>query len=174
MRMKESDENKLIRISLQFFGESGDDFDDDFGYEDEDGYEDGADEEGYEEDVDEGADEEGSAGAEGGAGAGATDHADLVADLKALGFVGDDLAAIKASVKARREAKDKGDAAEERTAAQAAGKAHIKGSKPRKGAGGDGTGGVTERQVVGFAERAGCTKEEARKLLTKHSRMINK
>lgn len=173
---------KLIKIPLQFFGEpdDGDDFDDDLGYEDEEeDYSDNADDDGDDSDADDdasaGLDEDGDDGkaAEDG-GKTAGDHADLIADLKALGFKGDDLNSIKADVKARREAKEKGDSAEERRAAQAAGKSHIKGSKPQKSAGGDGTGGVTERQVVSFAERTGCTKEEARKLLSKHSRMISK
>ena len=172
---------KLIKIPLQFFGEhdDGDDFDDDLEYEDEENAEDYDDEEDSdsstedEEDID-GSDGDKDADKTADGGKAANDHADLIADLKALGFKGDDLDALKADVKARREAKEKGDSAEERRAAQAEGKSHIKGSKPQKSAGGDGTGGVTERQVVAFAERTGCSKEEARKLLTKHSRMISK
>jgi hypothetical protein len=172
---------KLIKIPLQFFGEpdDGDDFDDDLGYEDEEeDYGDDADEGIVDADADDdsaGSGEDGDDGKAAEDGDKATgDHADLIADLKALGFKGDDLDALKADVKARREAKEKGDSAEERRAAQAEGKSHIKGSKPQKGAGGDGNGGVTERQVVAFAERVGCSKDEARKLLAKHSRMISK
>ena len=181
------EQKQMIKIPLQFFGESDDDFDDELDtYDEDDGYvddfEDGGEEDGEDgngggedavgEEGGDGSDEDrGSGGADGDGGA-KGDHAELVADLKALGFKGDDLESIKASVKARREAKEKGDAADERKAAQAAGKSHIKGSKPRKGAGGDGSGGVTERRVIGFAERTGCTKEEARKTLAKHARMI--
>lgn len=172
---------KLIKIPLQFFGEpdDGDDFDDDLEYEDEENAEDYDDEEDSDSSTEDEEDIDGSDGdkdadktADGGKAANA--YADLIADLKALGFKGDDLDSLKADVKARREAKEKGDSAEERRAAQAEGKSHIKGSKPQKGAGGDGTGGVTERQVVAFAERVGCSKDEARKLLAKHSRMISK
>ncbi len=179
--MKMEDMKKLIKIPLQFFGESGgDDFDDDFGYEDDDNYGYDPDDEGGEdgdgEDGDDGSsDEDSGSEGEGSADDGKEkdpDHSDLIADLKALGFVGDDLEAIKADAKAKREAKERGDAANERKAAQAAGKSHIKGSKPQKGAGGDGTGGVTERRVIGFAEKTGCTREEARKTLSKHARMI--
>lgn len=182
------EQTQMIKIPLQFFGESDDDFEDELDtYDEDDGYvddfEDGGEEDGedgndvsedadgYEEGGDGSDEDRGSDGADGDGGA-KGDHAELIADLKALGFKGDDLESIKASVKARREAKEKGDAADERKAAQAAGKSHIKGSKPRKGAGGDGSGGVTERRVVGFAERTGCTKEEARKTLAKHARMI--
>lgn len=187
--MKMEDMKKLIKIPLQFFGEGGGDLDDGFDDEFDDEFDDGY---GYEdgdadgEDGDsgnEGGDadgEDGDAGEGGGEGEGSADngkakdpdHSDLIADLKALGFVGDDLEAIKADAKAKREAKERGDAASERKAAQAAGKSHIKGSKPQKGAGGDGTGGVTERRVIGFAEKTGCTREEARKTLSKHARMI--
>lgn len=147
--------DKLIRIPLQFFGESADDFDDDLGYEDEDVYEDedenadiDADEIDNSEDVVEETPK-----------ASATDYSDLIADLKALGFVGDDLDAIKASVKARRTEKDKGDATAERMAAQAAGKSHIKGSKPGRSASGELLEGFTARDI---AEVNACLKNPNR------------
>jgi hypothetical protein len=163
--MKE--EKSLIKIPLQFFGGSddGDDFDDDFGYDDEE--EDSDDGDSDDSDENENADD----AADGGKTAG--DHADLIADLKALGFKGDDLDALKADVKARREAREKGDKAEERRAAQAAGKSHIKGSKPHKGADGSHSEGVSERRVRGLAETLKCTPQRARALLEKHTRQIN-
>lgn len=162
--MKE--DKSLIRIPLQFFGESGeDDFDDDLDYEDGDEYED--------EDTDDGADAGGDEAEQDDKGKSRDGTAELIADLKALGFVGDDLEAIKASVKSRREAKEKGDAASERKAAQAAGKSHIKGSKPHKGADGSHSEGVSERHVHRLSETLKCTPQRARTLLEKHSRQIN-
>ena len=165
--MKE--EKSLIKIPLQFFGgsEDGDDFDDDFGYDDEE--EEDSDGSAGDDDSDENEDADDAA--DGGKTAG--DHADLIANLKALGFKGDDLDALKADVKARRDAKEKGDKAEERRAAQAAGKSHIKGSKPHKGADGSHSEGVSERRVRGLAETLKCTPQRARALLEKHSRQLN-
>lgn len=168
--MKE--EKSLIKISLQFFGgsEDGDDFDDDFGYDDEEEDSDGsAGDDGDSDDSDENDDADDAADG----GKTARDHADLIADLKALGFKGDDLDALKADVKARREAREKGDKADERRAAQAAGKSHIKGSKPHKGADGSHSEGVSERRVRGLAETLKCTPQRARALLEKHTRQIN-
>lgn len=160
-------EDKLVKIPLQFFGKSddGDEFDDDLGYEDEDAedYEDEEDEDGDGSTEDDGdtdgsdGDEDADDAADGGKTAG--DHADLIADLKALGFKGDDLNALKADIKARREAKEKGDKAEERRAAQAAGKSHIKGSKPSRGASGDEMEGFTARDI---AEVNACLKNPNR------------
>lgn len=160
-------EDKLVKIPLQFFGKSddGDEFDDDLGYEDEDA-------EDYEDEEDE--DSDGSAGDDGDSddsdenenaddaadgGKTANDHADLIADLKALGFKGDDLNALKADVKARREAKEKGDKADERRAAQDAGKSHIKGSKPGRSASGELLEGFTARDI---AEVNACLKNPNR------------
>lgn len=157
---------KLIKIPLQFFGEpdDGDDFDDDLEYEDEENAEDYDDEEDSdsstedEEDID-GSDGDKDADKTADGGKAANDHADLIADLKALGFKGDDLDALKADVKARREAKEKGDSAEERRAAQAAGKSHIKGSKPGRSASGELLEGFTARDI---AEVNACLKNPNR------------
>ena len=162
-------EISLIRIPLQFFGESGDDFEDDFEYDDggsedlevnEDN--DGGDDDGDADDVEKASSKGTNA-----------DHADLIANLKALGFKGDSLEEIKASVKARRESKEKSDASDERKAAQAEGKSHIKGSKPRKGADGSRSEGVSERHVRELSETIKSTPQRARTLLEKHSRLIN-
>lgn len=156
-------EDKLIRIPLQFFGEPADDFDDDLGYEDEEDTEDYEDEDGDGSTGDDGdsdgSDEDENADKSADGGKAAADHADLIADLKALGFKGDDLEALKADVKARREAKEKGDSAEERRAAQAAGKSHIKGSKPGRSASGELLEGFTARDI---AEVNACLKNPNR------------
>ena len=146
-------DTKLIKIPLQFFGAPEDDFDDDLGYEDEESTEDySEDEEEPGDDTVESEDNNAEETAE-------DDHSDLIADLKALGFKGDDLASLKASVKARREAKEKGAAAEERAAAQAAGKAHVKSGKPQRGASGEGLDGFTEKDI---AEVNACLKNPNR------------
>lgn len=146
-------DTKLIKIPLQFFGAPEDDFDDDLGYEDEESTEDySEDEEEPGDDTVESEDDNAEKTAE-------DDNSDLIADLKALGFKGDDLASLKADVKARREAKEKGDSAEERRAAQAAGKSHIKGSKPGRSASGELLEGFTERDI---AEVNACLKNPNR------------
>lgn len=158
-------DTKLIKIPLQFFGAPEDDFDDDLGYEEEDAedYEDEEDEDsdGSAEDNGDSDDSDENENADDAADGGkaANDHADLIADLKALGFKGDDLDALKADVKARREAKEKGDSAEERRAAQAAGKSHIKGSKPGRSASGELLEGFTARDI---AEVNACLKNPNR------------
>ena len=163
-------EISLLRIPLQFFGESGDDFEDDFEYEDEASEDNDAPEDEDGDDGDGNADDAADGGSEGGK---KEDHAELLADLRALGFKGESLEDIKASVKARREAKEKSDKSEERRAAQAEGKSHIKGSKPRKGADGSRAEGVSERHVRALSETIKSTPQRARTLLEKHSRLIN-
>jgi hypothetical protein len=103
---------------------------------------------------------------------GTTDESELISELKALGYVGNDIKSLTADMKARREKKAEQDAAKEKHATVSASKSHIRSGNPGKGASGDGTGGISERQVIGFAERTGCTKEEARRLLGKHARMM--
>ena len=163
------DDNSLIRISLQFFGgNDDDDFDDDFDYEDE--------EEVEEEDYDEAeeADEESDEDEKPAKGKKTTGgDADVIAELKAAGYVGDDLAALVADMKKKREAREKDSAGAERRAAMAEGKGHIKSGKPRKGADGGVSGGVTERRVRGLAETLKCSPQRARVLLEKHTRLIN-
>ena len=97
---------------------------------------------------------------------------DLISELRALGYVGNDLAALTADMKAKREAQEAQDAKREAAATKAAGKNHIRSGKPGKSASGDGTGGVNERRVISFAESAGVSKERAREMLAKHARLI--
>lgn len=158
------DEKTLIRIPLQFFGESEDDFDDDFEYEDEEEFDDDEQEEA-EEDPDE---EEPAKGKKTTGG-----DADVIAELKAAGYVGDDLSALVADMKKKREAREKADASAERRAAMGEGKGHVKSSKPRKGVDGGTSGAITERKVRGLAETIKCSPQRARTLLEKHSRLIN-
>lgn len=150
----------LIKIPLQFFGEPADDYDDDFDEafeEDEEAF-DEEEEDVYEEENEGEVADTDTAGA-GGSEKGSDDHSDLIADLKALGFKGDSLAELSASVKARREAKDASGASAERAAAQAAGKSHIKGSKPGRSASGELLEGFTARDI---AEVNACLKNPNR------------
>jgi hypothetical protein len=196
--MKET-KDKLLRLSLQFFGESGDpeekddDFDDEFYDENEsddeesdfenenDGADDGADDDA-DDGTDDGADDDADDGANDGAGDGGDNNTskddpgangDLVSELRALGYVGNDLAALTADMKAKREAKAAQEAKAQKAADKADGKAHVRSGVPGKSASGDGTGGINERQVARLAENTGCSKEEARQRLARHSRLIS-
>lgn len=171
---------KLVKIPLQFFGEPedqedfGDDFDDyeedelgggDYAEDAEDDTADPEEEENDNEDggTDDGADPDTNTDNE---------DSDLIAELRALGYVGDDLASLTSDLKAKREAKEAAEKSKSRKADLAASKAHVKSSKPSQSANGDATGGFTERQVTSFAEVAGCSKEEARKLLREQIKLM--
>ena len=203
--MKE--EKKLLKLSLQFFGEDDNDFLDDVDTDDPDDtdgdFEDADgdfDEEFFDEDgdlnddADDGADNGADNGAsdtdngadkdpssvgeptpspeEEGKAEEATPNADLISELRALGYVGNDLAALTADMKAKREAKASEEAREQAKADRADGKAHVRSSVPGKSASGDGTGGVNERRVISVAENAKISREEARRMLAKHARLI--
>ena len=125
-------EDKLIRLSLQFFGEPDEELDEDFGeYDEDDEYlddeeeldeesegEDAEEESNEEEDSDGGDDED--ADAEGGENddkdkepENVDDTSALIAALKAAGYKGDDIKALTADVKKRSEdASKKNNAAE--------------------------------------------------------------
>lgn len=103
---------------------------------------------------------------------GATANADLISELRALGYVGNDLAALTADMKAKREAKAAQEAKAQAKADRVDGKAHVRSSVPGKSASGDGTGGVNERRVISVAENAKISREEARRMLAKHARLI--
>lgn len=173
---------KLVKIPLQFFGEDAeDDFEDDFSEDDEideeedeeeddlGGGDDAEDAQGAdpEEEGQDSEDEDGGKQDEGDA------TSALIAELKANGYVGDDLAALTSDMKKKREARETADKSRERREANAEGKAHVKSSRPGKSATGGSGGAFTERQVAGLAERTGCSKERARELLAKHARLIN-
>lgn len=171
--------DNLIKIPLQFFGESGEDDYDDFDdeYEDEDEEDEESEEDADGEDTD--GDDDGSEG-DGDEGAatdededkGGDETADLIAELKALGYEGDDVKSLTASIKAQREKEAKTDASAERRAKQAAGKAHVKSATPSKSATGDGMAGYTSRDVEEMRQAIGkgCTKERARNALEKRLR----
>lgn len=168
--------NKLIRISLQFFGEPEDfeDFDEEYEDEEELGGGDDAEDadegdagpEDEEQDGD-GAEENGGGQSESGDG-----NADLIAELHQLGYVGDTLEALTSDMKTKREAKSADEKSKARKADLAASKAHVKSSRPGQSANGDASGGFSERQVSNFAEIAGCSKEEARKLLRHQMKLM--
>lgn len=178
---------KLLRLSLQFFGEDADDFED---FEDVDDIEDTYDdfdesdnEPEYDDDeiVDEEKDDAESD--KGDNAASTTDeekptntsdgYAALLDELRMLGYVGDDIAAITADIKTKREARQSNNASEERRAKNAEGKGHIKSGKPGKSASGDGTGGVSESRVIDFAARTGRSRTDARQILAKHAKSWN-
>ncbi len=169
---------KLVKIPLQFFGEDAeDDFEDDFSEDDEEDNEEEEDFGGGDDAEDaQDADPEEDKGNEDEDG-GKQDEGDatsaLIAELKANGYVGDDLAALTSDMKKKREARETADKSRERREANAEGKAHVKSSRPGKSATGGSGGAFTERQVAGLAERTGCSKERARELLAKHARLIN-
>lgn len=177
--------DKLVRISLQFFGEAPeeDDFDDVY-YDEDAEEEDAKDELGDDgddaEDAEDAGPEEGDDQENtGGSGEDAKDPPQedekgaVIAELKALGYVGDSLADLTSDMKKKREEREAAAKSRERREANAEGKAHVKSSKPGKSATGGGGGSFTERQVSGLAVRTGCTKERARELLSKHARLIN-
>ena len=180
---KNSNGTELVKLSLQFFGEGdgdpGEDFEEEF-FDDEDEYmdEEDADEEADDE-TDNEADEDTDDGAEtdtaddAGDSASGGNDADLISELRALGYVGNDLASLTKDMRTKREARAAEDAKAEGAAAKAAGKSHIKSGNPGKGASGVGTGGINEKQVSRFAANTGSSKEEARRVLSKHARLIN-
>ena len=208
-----NDDKKLLRISLQFFGEDGEDDDDFADFFDDDvpkyyGSDNGEDYDAGYSDIDLDADGDADDGADGapssvsgadttsdvasatesvgspegeaegdsadpGADAGADGgNADLISELRALGYQGDDIASLTADMKRKREEKQSRGASAERRAVNSASKSHLKTSAPGQSAGGDGTGGITERQVEEFSSRTGCSKDEARRLLAKHSKFM--
>lgn len=136
--------------------------------------EDGADGSDADEDdpAEEAGEEDPSSPADAGASPPGEAEVDLIAELRALGFVGNDIASLTADMKQKREAKAAEDAKAKKAADKADGKAHVRSGAPSRSASGDGTGGISERQVVAFAERTGCSKEEARRVLAKHARLM--
>ena len=170
---------ELVKISLQFFGEDGeedfDDYDDDWDEEedeeldeDEDNAKDGVDD-ASEDDGDEGGDDappEERGADEKGEEVNETDA--LIAELKALGYEGNDLKSITASMKKKREDAE----SEERRAANTEGKGHVKSGKPSRSANGDGMAGFTRRDIeeMKAAIGNGCTDERARRALEKRIR----
>jgi hypothetical protein len=165
--------DKLKRISLQFFGadpeDDFEDFEDEYEEEEELG---GGDDAEDAEDADPEEEEQEGGEEAGEEPAGAEGDADLIAELKALGYVGDDLKALTSDMKTKREAKDAENKSKARKADLASSKAHVKASRPAQSANGDASGGFSERQVSSFAEVAGCSKEEARKLLRHQMKLM--
>ena len=192
-------EDKLVRLSLQFFGEPDEELDEDFGeYDEYDEYlddEEELDEESEGEDAEEESEEEDSDGsddedAESGDGEEddgqseeqdaqkdgeeqeEDDTAELIAALKAAGYKGDDIKALTADVKKRSEDASKKDNAAERAAKNNEGKGHVKSGKPTKSATGDGMAGFTRRDIEEMKRAIGpnCTEERARRALEKRIR----
>lgn len=178
-------EKKLIRIPLQFFGEEPeDDFEENY----EDDFEDDAEEpedeeigdgEDAEDAEDNAANPEGDESKDGDGEKGTATESDgngetqLIAELKALGYVGDDLASLASDMKTKREAKDATAKSKQRQADLKASQAHIKGAKPGQSATAGAGSGFTERQVSELSARTGCSKDRARSLLAKHLKLIN-
>ena len=186
-------DKKMLRLSLQFFGEvdevdaddpdngdaddTGDAYDD---FEEEFfGIDDDLDESNdADNDTDDGADSGADSDADNGADDGADNDADngadgdLISELRALGYVGNDLAALTADMKAKREATAAEEAKAQAKADRADGKAHVRSSVPGRSGSGDGTGGINERQVERFVSITNASKETARQRLSKHARLI--
>lgn len=165
--------DKLIKIPLQFFGDPGDDddFSDDFYNDEADDASVGGEE--TEPDSNNEIGEDNGTGNDSNAADESDDDADVAAELRALGYVGTNLKELAKDMKRKREDNAAQAASAEKKALKSEGKSHIKSSNPGKSAGGGGTGTITESMVASFAERTGCSKERARELLGKHSRMMN-
>ena len=135
--------DKLVRIPLQFFGENGED-------EDEDLFEEYDEEEELDEDVEDASEDEddGEDGAEAAeeSDEGEDTNAELVKLLKAQGYVGDDLKALTADMKKKSEDNAKKAAKNERAAAMAEGKAHIKSAGTRN-LSGEGMEGFSQKDI---------------------------
>lgn len=176
-------DERLIRLSLQFFGgdpdEDFDEYEDDEDLDDEDlddEYLDEEEAESKEEETSDGGDDE-NAGAEDAendenADESADDTAALIAELKAAGYVGDDIKSLTADIKKKHEDASGKAAAAERAAANKEGKGHVKSGKPSKSASGDGMAGFTHRDVEEMKRAIGphCTEERARRALEKRIR----
>ncbi len=139
------EEKKLLRLSLQFFGETEDAEDEDLFDEEYD-----EEEEELDEDVEEASEDED--GGEDGAeedeedGEGEDTNAELVKLLKAQGYVGDDLKALTEDMKKKTEDNAKKAAKNERAAAMAAGKSHIKSAGTRN-LSGEGMEGFSQKDI---------------------------
>ena len=99
-------------------------------------------------------------------------HAELISELQALGYVGDDLASLAQDMKRKRENAKLEEASVERKARNAAGKEHVSTSRPNRNVGGDGGGGFSSKQVRNLQQTLGCSYERARELLSKQVRAI--
>ena len=73
---------------------------------------------------------------------------ELLAELRANGYVGDDIITLTADMRAKREAREALDAKKEQRAVNAAGKSHIKSMKPGQGTSGEGVAGFTSKDVA--------------------------
>ena len=173
--------DELIKISLQFFGEGADDgdfdeYEDDWDEEDkepdededENGADGGDDNHDSEDEGDEGGEDAPENDDDGDKGEAVSETDALMAELKALGYEGDDLKSITASMKKKREDAESA----ERRAANKEGKEHVKSGKPSRGANGDGMSGFTRRDIkeMQAAIGKGCTEERARRALEKRIR----
>ena len=136
--------DKLVRIPLQFFGENGEDEDEDL-FDEEYDEEEELDEDARDASEDEDDGEDGAEAAEE-SGDGEDTNAELVKLLKAQGYVGDDLKALTADIKKKSEDNAKKAAKNERAAAMAEGKAHIKSAGTRN-LSGEGMEGFSQRDI---------------------------
>lgn len=138
----------LIKIPLQFFGADAEDddlydddlFDDEEVSDDEDGDADDADDADNADDADDADDADVADVADD-----ATE--DVIKELKAQGYVGNDLASLAADMKRRREEKEKKAAANERKNAMGEGKKHVRSGKPQQGAAGTGMEGFSQKDL---------------------------
>ena len=148
-------DEKLVRIPLQFFGENEDDGEDDDLFDDyeedeedldaeDESNDDGADDDGADDDAGEDTDG-GEAAEEDGEGDDA--NAELIKLLKAQGYVGDDLEALIADMKRKTEDKAKKAASSERKAVMQESKSHIQSNKPQRAMSGDGMDGFSQKDL---------------------------
>ena len=99
-------------------------------------------------------------------------QAELISELHALGYVGDDLASIAADMRRRREDAKSMEASVERRAKNAESKGHISSARPQRSVALDGADGFSAKQVRNLQQSLGCSYEKARDLLAKQVRAI--
>ena len=97
---------------------------------------------------------------------------ELISELHALGYVGDDLASIAADMRRRREDAKSIEASVERRAKNAESKGHISSARPQRSVALDGADGFSAKQVRNLQQSLGCSYEKARDLLAKQVRAI--
>lgn len=103
----------------------------------------------------------------GGSAAGESATSELIRELHLLGYAGDDPSTLARNIRERREST----LSEERLISNRDGKGHIR-SLHRTAAMPSSSDGISERQVLLFSETAGCSRDESRRLLAKHARLM--
>ena len=99
-------------------------------------------------------------------------QAELISELQALGYVGDDLASLVQDMRRKREDAKAAEASVERRARNAESMGHISSARPQRSVALDGADGFSAKQVRNLQQSLGCSYEKARDLLAKQVRAI--